>query len=295
MKKRQMIRKITIGCYIALLLLPYCYGTALPQKGLNSPHDVYGFVVPSSGQMTFNTSCIHLTELIKQGDQYHDHHQYFQSIEIYKEVLQNYTQKTLLLAQLYNNMGMSYLALKDYRQTGLCYDKALTIREQIFSMVKSFNDKGMKQTISEAMGKSHHNLGILYLELKQHTEAILSFDASLKTQWQYHTEAIDTQFYLARTYQQVKRYQASKKLYEAILEKQAKISYLQPATVASIEKYLNQVTEKIAHIDEITLFNSPTAGHHHAMTLHQPQLAQKSLPPSSLEVNKAAQKETHPS
>ena len=298
MKKIQIIRKFTIGCYIALLLLPYCYGTALPQRELNSPHTVPSLVVPSWKHVASNISWIQLSELIKQGDQYHDNSQYFQAIKIYKEALQKYGQtnekKERLRAQLYNNMGMSYLALKDYTQTEFCYHKALTIRQQICSMVKSFNNKAIKHTISEAIGKSHHNLGILYLTIHRPQEAIQSFQTALYTEWQHHIEAIDTQYVLAKAYQQEKRYQASKALYQTILVKQEKSAYLTSKTTAKIEKYLRQVTEKIAKTDEIAPVNRPRARHGHAMVLSQPKLPTKLISPSPVDVNKVAQKENQP-
>ncbi|MEM7174268.1 MAG: C2H2-type zinc finger protein, partial [Bacteroidota bacterium] len=110
-------------------------------------------------------------------------------------------------------------------------------------------------------------------------------------QWQYHTEAIDTQFYLARTYQQVKRHQASKKLYKAILEKQAKTSYLQPVAIANIEKHLSEVSRKIGAqvTSSVIPFNMATF----------PKIAPNvsalcpALPP--MHVNKLGQNENQPS
>ena len=248
MKKINMIIQLTVVCTIALHS-PYCYGVSLPQKGPNSPHSVENLVAPSSGQVPSNISWLQFTQLMQQGDQYHDNNQYFESIEIYKETLQkymqNYKKKTLLLAQLYNNMGMSYLALKDYTQTEFCYYEALTIRQTLLKKAISLNNIPLKKSISKMTGKSHHNLGILYLELKQPKKAIQSFEVALVTEWQYHAEAIDTQYILANIYQQEKRYQASKKLYETILAQQVKTSYLKPVTIASIEKYLSAVSEKI--------------------------------------------------
>ena len=245
----KILNKLTRYYYIALLLLPYCYGTALPQRGLNSPHTMHNLVAPSWEHMATNLSWLHLSQLIKQGDQYHDNSQYFQSITIYKEALQkymqNHTKNPLLLAQLYNNMGMSYLALKDYTQTLFYYDKALTIRQTLLDKAISSGNASLKKSISKITGKSRHNLGILYLELKQPQKAILSFETALSTEWQYHVEAMDTQYILANIYQQEKRYQASKKLYEALLGQQVKERYLKPATIARIEKYLSEVSAKI--------------------------------------------------
>ena len=293
-----ILNKLTRHCYIALLL-PYCNGTALPQKGLNSPHTEPFLVAPSSEHMASTISWLQLAQLMQEGDQYHDNNQYFESIEIYKEALQkymqNYTKKTLLLAQLYNNMGMSYLALRDYTQTEFCYNKALTIRQTLLDKAISSGNASLKKDISEVTGKSHHNLGILYLELKQPSEAILSFEAALKTQWQYHEEAMDTQFYLASTYQQVERYQASKKLYEVILDRQAKTSYLQPTAIVIIEKYVSQVNEKIENMDEISPLSEAAVEHNDAMVLHQPQLPKKSLFPSPVGLNEVAEKEGQPS
>ena len=294
MKKRQIIRKFTIGCYIAVLLLPYCYGTTLPQKGLNSPHMVHDLVAPSSRHMTSNASWLHLSQLIKQGDQYHDNSQYFQSITIYKEALQkymqNHTKNPLLLAQLYNNMGMSYFALKDYTQTQFCYNKALTIRQTLLDKAISSGNASLKRSISKITGKSHHNLGILYLELKQLQKAIQSFEKALTTEWQHHIEAIDTEYALAKGYQQEKCYQASKALYKAILAKEGKGVCLAPKIIVNIKKYLSEVSTKI---EQSTSSSSPF--NMVSFPKIAPNLSAVFSALTSIRVNKLAQKENQSS
>ena len=125
------------------------------------------------------------------------------AIQYYTSALQSYAQNpvknALLLAQIYNNMGMSYLALKDYAQTSHCYDKALRIRQQALAIAISRHNAHCK-SISISVGKSHHNLGHLYLAMHRPKAAMLALQAALQTEWQHHVEALDTQVSLAWAY-----------------------------------------------------------------------------------------------
>lgn len=150
-----------------------------------------------------NSSDMLSQQLIKAGDKYHDNNDYPKAIECYKKATilfkTNINQNRLILAQIYNNLGMTLLELKEYDQTELLYKEARRIRKQLLQ--QNPNDS----FISEALGKSHHNVGILEMETNKLKEAIRSFEAALNTKWANNIGAKDTSYYLAETRKKLKK------------------------------------------------------------------------------------------
>ena len=220
-----------------IILASYCYSSSTTSAVVG---DFY--INKLTILQTQDTSLASICDLIKEGNKYHDQAAYREAISYYEEALKRYEQSfkkdKLLCSKIYNNMGMSYLGLEFYKETYFYYNKALTLRNKL--LLVTIEDEKRK-VVSEAIGKSLHNLGIFYLTIQKLKEASEAFNASLKTEWQHHIEAIETEYYLAKSYQREGFYQLSKAVYKAILAKQTTNSYLTGAKVKKIEKYLKKI------------------------------------------------------
>lgn len=256
--KKTYILKILATCLLILVSATYCHGASnrsnrVARIASAQPIRPYR----SSKQNFYKDIC----KIIKKADDYQDQEEYLKAISHYEEALTFYrehcTETTLLLAQILNNIGMSYLDMEAYEKTYNCYNKALTIRKQLLSVAKKSYNNIVFKDISQTVGKSHHNIGLFYLDTKKPKEAIVSFEEALKTEWQHHVESVDTQYFLAWAYMREKQYQKSKALYEDILTKKDKNSYLNADTIAKVEKYLQKVTEKIENPQETNTSPSP--------------------------------------
>ena len=242
--KKIYILSLLAACFSLTLLLPHTYGAAHPKIANSHQNTAFITTSPSSGKMApyYLPS---LSRLIELGDVYHDAAQYYQATQYYQAALkncaQNSDQNRFVLSQIYHNLGRSYLALNLYDQAHFYYNESLTIRQALLSTAAAAQHK----TISEAIGKSHYNLGILYFDTHKLKEAIHALKAALNTEWQHHVEAVNTKFYLATAYWRAKCYQESKALYEAILAQQKRTAYLNHEDVQNVEKCLRQVNKKM--------------------------------------------------
>ena len=94
---------------------------------------------------------------MKLGDECYDKTHYQEAIQYYTTALKNYAQypkkPSLLLAQIYNNMGMSYLALKIYQQTDFCYKEALSLRQQALAIATSRHNEAHCKSIRISVRK----------------------------------------------------------------------------------------------------------------------------------------------
>lgn len=236
---------LTVSAYLPLLS-PYSYSAApicIAPAHMHISAEVY------SATNELAASLRSLFYLIQEGDKYYDQNDYDTAITYYQQAMQQYFRNNkntvLILAQIFNNIGMCYLDMKAYQHTFIYYNKALVIRQLALKEAKISYNATICKVISEHVGKSHHNLGLFYLDIHNPKLAIKAFKAALETEWQHHIEATDTRYFLAWAYMQEKCYSKSKILYESILAKQATKSYLSHKETKNIEKYLQQISEKI--------------------------------------------------
>ena len=294
MKKIYILSLLT-ACFSLALPLPYTYGAAQPKTAHSPYNTALTTTLPPSGKMMSQQTPPSLSQLIELGDQCHDAAQYYQAIQYYEAALENYAQNSdknrFTLSQIYHNLGMSYVALKLYDQAHFYYNESLKIRQALFPNAAVADHK----TLSGAIGRTYHNLGALYLDTYKPKEAIHALKASLNTEWQHHVEAVDTKFYLATAYQQVKRYQESKALYEAILAQQKKVAYLNHKELQDVAKRLRQVNEKMEEnqptYPSITQSNTQAPPQLDSALNNPPPQAVPRLNPT-IGVKKVTQKET---
>ena len=184
-KKNTMRKKHIITLFlIPLIIIPYCSAT-----------------------QSLDTA---IQKLIKQGDKYCDEKDYPKAIECYKKATEVFNispkQNRLTLSQIYNNFGITLLHIKEYDQVDLLYKEARRIRKQLLQ--KNPNNK----VLSEALGKSHHNVGILEMETNKLSYAIQSFKAALKTTWGNNEESKDTCYYLNKAIKKSRKHSSKKKV-----------------------------------------------------------------------------------
>ena len=99
--------------------------------------------------------------------------------------------------------------------------------------------------MSEYVGETRHNIGLLYLYTCRQAHAILLLKAALVTAWQDHSESVDTKYYLATAYQIEESYAESKKYYTAVLSQYAKSVPENHEKINQIKKQLQELDTKI--------------------------------------------------
>lgn len=296
MKKIYILSLLTASLYIELSS-PYSYAAVLPDTS-KSPCSVEVSDKEGPANNTPDLALNTLLKLIKQGDECYDQNDHRSAIIYYnkamKQCCEKNKDKVLLLAQIFNNIGMSYLDLKVHHYTFFCYYKALMIRKLALEKAKSYYNPLICKAISELIGKSYHNIGLFYLDINKPKKAIISFEAALETEWQHHVEAIDSQSFLAWAYMREKYYQESSALYKAILVKQRKNPYLSDEEVKDIRKYLQKATKKAEQAQKGDAQTATASKHQASQNISRvssPLQAKKEFLASAAETQEVNQKE----
>lgn len=154
MKKEYILSFLTIYCYL-LLSLSYSYGATPPIANTTSPSRI------DSNSMTLVASSSPLLAnfyaLIQQGDQYHVQKDDHSAMITYQKALQEYTQvfseKTLLLATIYDKLGTSCLALRAYPQSYHYLGQALMIRLSFLAIVTSFHNEILRKPTAKPLAR----------------------------------------------------------------------------------------------------------------------------------------------
>ena len=252
MEKKYILNFLITCCYLHLSA-SYTYGTSLPCKKEDTLPAIDSITASVASSMP---ALMTLCQLLQEGNVYYDQRNYFAAIASYKDALEKYAQsykeESILLTMIYHKIGESYLALKAYRGSLFFLHHAHRIRQTCLCIVVSGDNEAISKSISDIMGESHYSLGRLYFAMDNLKAASQSFTMALTTEWQYRVEAIEASHYLARVYQLEKEYKLSEAYYKDVLAKQAKTYYLNPTTIATIEKNLSEVTKKIKEMELLT-------------------------------------------
>ncbi|MEM7361757.1 MAG: ankyrin repeat domain-containing protein [Bacteroidota bacterium] len=191
---------------------------------------------------------INIFQYMLQGNHYQKEKKDEEAIKCYKMAItcyrQNKEKRAYILAQINNDLGVSYHRLEKYEAAGLCYNQALKIREELLDSLKLSDNEVVYKAMSRYVGETRNNMGVLYLERCQQQEAILLLKAALATEWQHDKQAIETQYWLAIAYQVEKLYQKSKNMYEKVLLRQTQTPFFDNAKIAGIKKCLKEVSKK---------------------------------------------------